>query len=187
MGPRIITYCGQYFLKCSVESLAPLTSSTSFVKASTARCDVKIMPPYLSPALGPISLCFSKLLTTLRPSSRSWCSRTGTNVGAKLISSLKDENCSAYPSWGVDFVFRRKIGTTRSVPVAFVLIVVTSYLGVGCVKWQKLTLPLPCSTLLKKLAMPKFCHISTTSQAQPGNTKSLRIDIKYNNLEMHNT
>src|SRR5690242_17739163 len=87
-------------------------SSTTSMKASTARCEVKIKAPYVarpfwdvgtSPRL---TMCWR---TEFKASRLNLCSRTGTKIGAYPWSS-QVEKSSSYVSFGADLVLRSKIG-----------------------------------------------------------------------------
>ena len=61
-------------------------------KASTARWEVNIIPPYFLSFPTPICLFSRRERNGERPSERSVCSRTGMNVGVKVIEEDGEEN-----------------------------------------------------------------------------------------------
>jgi hypothetical protein len=101
------------------------SSSANFAKASTALCEVNIMPPYFASLCFPILFSASNFLTVLNPSPKNLCSSTGTKIGSNCVPFLAAENFSSYPSLGMDFVFSNKIGMAPLGPVEIVLMVVT--------------------------------------------------------------
>lgn len=87
-------------------------SSTTSLKASTARCEVKIKAPYVARPFCNVgtnprlSMCWR---TVLRASGLNLCSRTGTKTGAyPWLSQVK--NSSSYVSVGTDLVLSSRIG-----------------------------------------------------------------------------
>jgi hypothetical protein len=64
-------------------NIPSLPSSTKLAKASTALCDVKIMPPKAASFVRDILFSRRSVLTRPSSTSRKWCLKTGTKEGAK--------------------------------------------------------------------------------------------------------